>query len=285
MYSKHQHPSQNQHQHPSQSQNQNHYHGHHPAVVVHRGHDDGYHHDHIDDYRSHHDYHIPGDYRHPQVTHYRSSSWGARGTLIAALIFIPIVIVALIANTVTSAVSATSMATFGATATGSALALSTAATFGLGLLIAYGVIGLGCLYSSAKECYSSDRNVFDMLKSRVVNEDGLSFKGVMKSIGAVLWSPFLLVGGLAGMGVKVAVAVYQRPKSSKSSKEEVQQPITTSHEQMSSGLAASKDGQKVVVDKDLPPSQLLNLFSNALKGSSHESVVDSSLGLHSSALF
>jgi hypothetical protein len=268
-------------------------------------------HEHHHSSQSHHHGHVPSYYGHghghfsqgptvvvsdpyPSGYHhhghfYRGSRWGIGATIITGLIVIPIVIVAMIANSTVS-VSAASMATtgaFGATATGSALALSAAATFGLGALIAYGVIGIGFLYSSANECYNSNKNVIDMIKSRVANEDGLSFKGVIKSIGAVLWSPFLLVGGLAGMGAKAAVAVYHRSKSSVPAQVEGEQQITTSHVQMGTDLAPRKDGKEV--DSANEPVQLRTLFAGSLKNSTQKSeemldeLNSSTLGLQNSS--
>lgn len=140
--------------------------------------------------------------------------YGSGALLIGAAILIPAIILALLLSpTVGVAGYAASSMTLGAASVGAATAFS-AATFGLGALALYGVVGLAYLYSSAKECYSGNKSMMDMMHSRVVNEDGLTVKGVLKSIGAVVWSPFLLIGGLAGMGVKAAVNAYNARKSS-----------------------------------------------------------------------
>ncbi len=180
----------------------------------------------------HHDQHTGGSHHHnhphsphtyvttsrppSRVVDYRSNyrppyyvgggSGGGVVFLIGSLIILPIFIVALILKLSVGAMGLTAASLTTAGVAASAIAFS-AATFGIGALAVYGALGLGYLYSSAKECYSSDKNVFDMIKSRVVNEDGVSFKGVMKSIGSVLWTPFLLIGGLAGMGTKAIVNV------------------------------------------------------------------------------
>ncbi|EEZ94593.1 conserved hypothetical protein [Legionella longbeachae D-4968] len=108
---------------------------------------------------------------------------------------------------------AASTMTLGATSAGAATVFS-AATFGLGALVLYSAIGLAYLYSSAKECYSGNKSMMEMMHSRVVNEDGLTVKGIVKSIGAVVWSPFLLIGGLAGVGIKATVNLFNARKSS-----------------------------------------------------------------------
>ncbi|KTC89101.1 hypothetical protein [Legionella cincinnatiensis] len=140
--------------------------------------------------------------------------YGSGALLISAAILIPAIILALLLSpTVGVAGYAASSMTLGAASVGAATAFS-AATFGLGALALYGAIGLAYLYSSAKECYSGNKSMMDMMHSRVVNEDGFTVKGVLKSIGAVVWSPFLLIGGLAGMGVKAAVNAFNTRKSS-----------------------------------------------------------------------
>ncbi|KTD03276.1 hypothetical protein [Fluoribacter gormanii] len=184
-----------------------------------------------------------GRYRY----HYNQGNYAGTGALlIGSFIILPIIIFALIAKFSMGAMAA-SAGVAGAGAA-SAIALN-AATFGIGALVLYGALGLVSLYSSAKECYSSDKNVFDMIKSRVVNEDGLSFKGVMKSIGAVLCSPFLLIGGLAGMGVKAAVNA-RTSKSSGSEKQDVGSEITGSYSEMGSDFLPQK---KATYGKDTNP--------------------------------
>ncbi|KTD11073.1 transmembrane protein [Legionella gratiana] len=164
---------------------------------------------------------------HPQVhivppirphvhVHRRYAYYGSGALLVTAAILIPAIIIAsLLTPTAGVATSyAASSMTLGAASAGAGTAAAfSAATFGIGALLIYGAIGLGYLYSSAKECYSGNKTVMDVMASRVVNEDGFSVKGVLKSIGAVVWSPFLLIGGLAGMGVKAAVNACNTKKS------------------------------------------------------------------------
>lgn len=83
--------------------------------------------------------------------------------------------------------------------------LFSVATLGIGALILYGSIGLAYLYSGARECYNTDKGPFDLLKSRITNEDSWSFKGIISLIGTVLWAPFLFIGGVTGMTVKAIV--------------------------------------------------------------------------------
>ncbi len=87
-------------------------------------------------------------------------------------------------------------------------------TLGIGALILYGSIGLAYLVSSAMDSYKTGQ--ID-IKSRIINEEGLSVKGVINSIGAILWSPFILLGGAAGMLTKTIVNAV----SSKTEKPEV----------------------------------------------------------------
>ncbi len=93
---------------------------------------------------------------------------------------------------------------------------------GLGLALAaiYGVIGLGYLYYGAKDAYNG-KTLGETITSRLFNHEGLSFKGLMQSIGAVIWSPFLILGGLLGKGVKALVNVYNHAKSSEKSNDNV----------------------------------------------------------------
>ncbi|PWY57492.1 hypothetical protein DGG96_01900 [Legionella qingyii] len=169
----------------------------------------------------------------------RSHYAGTGALLIGSFIILPIIIFALTVK-FAFGLAASSLTTAGVAGAGAAGAIAlSAATFGLGALVLYGALGLVSLYSSAKECYRSDKNVFDMIKSRVVNEDGLSFKGVMKSIGAVLWSPFLLIGGLAGMGAKAAVNA-RASKSSGSEKQDVGPEISGSYSEMGSDFHPQK---------------------------------------------
>ncbi|QMT59683.1 hypothetical protein [Legionella sp. PC997] len=138
----------------------------------------------------------------PYRQHYYSGGPGV--VLVGSLVLLPIIIVAVLFNLTMGFTAASTTAGIAGAGAAGALGLNLA-TFGLGGLVLYGALGLVSIYSSAKECYDSNKNVFEMIKSRVVNDDGLTFKGIIKSAGAVLWSPFLLIGGLAGMGVKAAM--------------------------------------------------------------------------------
>ncbi|KTD06200.1 transmembrane protein [Legionella gratiana] len=199
---------------------------------------------------SHHHAHHGRYHRH----YYNSSGWGLGALLISSMILIPIILIALTLKLTVGAVHfvVTSMATSGlagagmgaglrmsavgvgagaGAGVGSTLTFSTA--LGIGAFLVYGAIGMLYLYSSTKECYGSNRNVFHMIKSQVVNEDGLSFTGAVKSIGAILWSPFLLIGGLAGMGAKAAVQAYRSRFSHSKEDEDIEfEEIKTSHTQM-----------------------------------------------------
>ncbi|KTD55676.1 transmembrane protein [Legionella santicrucis] len=204
----------------------------------------------VNNVHTHHHSHHGRYHRH----YYNTSGWGFGSLLIGSMIVIPIILIALILKLTvgafhfaTASMAATGLvgakmgisagigagvSTTGVGASmGSALAFSTA--LGIGALFVYSAIGMLYLYSSAKECYTNNKNVFYMLKSQVVNEDGLSFTGAVKSIGAILWSPFLLLGGLAGMGVKVVVQTYNSRFSQLKEDENIElEEIKTSHSQM-----------------------------------------------------
>ena len=141
--------------------------------------------------------------------------------------------------------SAGLVATSGAAA---AVGVSAATILGIGALVTYGAVGLGYLYFAAKDAYNGDKSLVDIIKSRVFNEDGWSFKGVMTSIGAILWSPFLLLGALAGMGVKATVQAYRlrnasSPRSSDaSSNDEEYSSYNSAQEGM--GVAPQADNGK-----------------------------------------
>ncbi|AWN73784.1 hypothetical protein LEAN103870_08855 [Legionella anisa] len=195
-------------------------------------------------------------YNHHYHDHsYSSTGRGGRVLFVGFFILLPIVVIAAILSSTLGAMSLTtaSLTTAGAgAATAGAIAFS-ASTFGIGALILYGALGLAYLYSSAKECYSSDKNVLDMIKSRVVvTEDELSFKGVMKSIGSVLWSPFLLIGGLSGMAVKAAVNACVSTRSVSSTDKSIQ--MTESYTWMSgNSLGAQHKSGSSRTPKDVPP--------------------------------
>ncbi|KTC89766.1 hypothetical protein OQJ15_01430 [Fluoribacter dumoffii] len=163
----------------------------------------------------------------PSRRFYSTPSSGSSGIyLLVGMILVPVILVALFLKLTLGGMgyTAASMAATGASAASASGAMALgAATFGIGALALYGALGFAYLYSSAKECYRSDKNVFAMIKSRVVNEEGFTAKGVLKSIGAVLWSPFLLLGGLAGMGVKAV-------ENARSAKSPVQKTVDTPSE-------------------------------------------------------
>lgn len=75
-------------------------------------------------------------------------------------------------------------------------------TLSLSALVVYGSIGVAYMFSGAKECYSSEHGPLDLLKSRLTNN------GLVSTIGAILWSPFLLVGGIAGATAKTVVNAF-----------------------------------------------------------------------------
>lgn len=211
---------------------------------------------------------VHNGYHHHHHNHhsYSSTGRGGRVLLVGFFILLPIVVVAAILSSTLGAMSLTtaSLTTAGAGAAG-AMAFS-AATFGIGALALYGALGLAYLYSSAKECYSSDKNVFDMIKSRVVvTEDELNFKGVMKSIGSVLWSPFLLLGGLSGMAVKAAVNACVSTRSVPPTVERAQ--ITESYTVMSNNDLQSKSSHNM--RKDVVPVYS-ELYSKIPKGGEEE---------------
>lgn len=208
---------------------------------------------------------VHNGYHHHHHHSYSSTGRGGRVLLVGFFILLPIVVVAAILSSTLGAMSLTtaSLTTAGAGAAG-AMAFS-AATFGIGALVLYGALGLAYLYSSAKECYSSDKNVFDVIKSRVVNEDGLSFKGVMKTIGSVLWSPFLFLGGLSGMAVKATVNACVSTRSVPPTVESVQ--ITQSYIMMSNNDLQSKSSHNT--RKDVPPVHT-ELYSKIPEGGEKE---------------
>lgn len=81
-------------------------------------------------------------------------------------------------------------------------------SFGISALILYASIGATYLCSAAHECYKTDKGPLDILKSLLIHQEGLSVNGVLNSIGAALWSPFIVLGGLSGMAVKAIVSAF-----------------------------------------------------------------------------
>lgn len=107
--------------------------------------------------------------------------------------------------------TAPTMAIAAITATGSALF-----SFGIGALILYASIGVAYLCSAGHECYKTEKGPLDILKSRMINQDELSVTGVLNSIGAALWSPFIILGGLSGIAIKASVRIFTSPISEQS---------------------------------------------------------------------
>lgn len=137
-------------------------------------------------------------------THYRASR-GLGPIAVGLIMGLPLLVVLGLVGFFTTPMIYTAAAATSAT-------VFSAATFGIGALILYGVIGLAYLYSGAQECYKTDNSILGLLKERIVNKDGLSFKGITSSIGAILWTPFLVLGGLAGMTVKAVVNAFSNSK-------------------------------------------------------------------------
>jgi len=101
---------------------------------------------------------------------------------------------------------------FTATAVGGiSMATSIAGVLGLLLAAVYGVVGLGYLYYGAKDGYKGKR-VDETVTSRLFNQNGSSFKGLMQSISAVICSPFLILGGFLGKATKESINAYNYKK-------------------------------------------------------------------------
>ena len=213
---------------------------------------------------------MPHRHNHPHPNnHYHHRGRFRGGPIGIGAFLIALIIVGIIVG-VNAALTSSAPAA-GLSAVGAATGFSVA-TLGIGAAILYGLGGLAYMFSAAKECYNSDKNVFAMIKSRIVNEDGLSFKGVMKSIGAVLWSPFLLIGGAVGMAVRGGVNAYKKYKASKSadqgdSSEETQSESEQDQQSLSStlqameGLSTTK-GTKVNATPDSDPAKpVVDIFS------------------------
>lgn len=224
-----------------------HNHGHpNGHIHGHPGHNHGHHHGHIHAHHPHVHVLPPLYPNRPFVNvHRRGSYYGAGVLLICAAVLIPALIITSMLNAASYA--ATSM-TLGAASVGAGAAVGfSAATLGLGALLIYGAVGLGYLYSSAKECYSGNKNLMEMMHSRVVNEDGLSVKGVLKSISSVIWSPFLLIGGLTGMGVKAVVNACSKKSSTPivdESAPKVEETRKPTYAEVVKGLGLSKTGNE-----------------------------------------
>lgn len=213
------------------------------------------------------------------------TGWGTGAFLILAFVVAPIFVLALILKLTLGAVglaatSLTAAGVTGASAAGAmALSVGTLGAIGIGALAFYAILGFAYLSSSAKECYNSDKNVFAMIKSRVVNEDGLSFTGVIKSVGAVLWSPFLLVGGVAGMGSKFAAKLF----SSKSSPATESEPLKMSaspYSMLSSDEPTRQSSSRS--EKDREPGNFGSVFSAEQTFADGESLFNSATSFPSS---
>jgi hypothetical protein len=110
-----------------------------------------------------------------------------------------------VTTTLTSSLAgAASISAGGAAAVG-----VTIATLGFAALVMYGIVGVGYLYSAAKEAYNSEKSGLDLVASSFIPQEDWSFRGVLKSAGAVLWLSVMLMGVLSGKAVKAAVQAYK----------------------------------------------------------------------------
>lgn len=76
-------------------------------------------------------------------------------------------------------------------------------TFGLAAV--YCIIGAGYFFSAAQKCFNSEKNVLELFSEFAINKDNLSVKSVISLVGAILWSPFIVLGGGCGMAAKAVV--------------------------------------------------------------------------------
>ncbi|KTC79049.1 hypothetical protein [Legionella cherrii] len=223
-------------------------------------------------------------YSYPQ-SYSTGPGWGSGAFLILAFVVAPIFVLALILKLTLGAVglaatSLTAAGVTGASAAGAmALSVGTLGTLGIGALAFYAILGFAYLSSSAKECYNSDKNVFEMIKSRVVNEDGLSFMGVIKSIGAVLWSPFLLIGGLAGQGSKFAAKLFPS-KSSTATESEPWELKASPYSMLTSDEPANQSRPRSENQRE--PGNFGQVFSGASTFTDEESLFKSATSFPSS---
>lgn len=81
-------------------------------------------------------------------------------------------------------------------------------TIALGAIALYGSIGITYLFSGAKECYDTDKSPLGLLKSRIT-ENSFNVKGVINTLGAILWSPFLLIGGISGVAARAVSNAFR----------------------------------------------------------------------------
>jgi len=95
---------------------------------------------------------------------------------------------------------------------GISMATSFAGVLGLLLAAVYGVVGLGYLYCGVKDGYKGKR-VDETVTSRLFNQNGPGFKGLIQSISAAICSPFLILGGFLGKTIKESINAYNYRKT------------------------------------------------------------------------
>ena len=83
--------------------------------------------------------------------------------------------------------------------------ISAAAASGIAVVGLYGVAGLVNMGFAARESYKSNESVKSLFYSRFFNKDGWTIKGVLKSTNAILFVPFIYLGGYLGKGVQSVV--------------------------------------------------------------------------------
>ncbi|MFA6302414.1 MAG: hypothetical protein WC627_04675 [Legionella sp.] len=119
---------------------------------------------------------------------------------LAFTVFVIIVIAAIIAAATapTATVATTAAVTTAAVSAGATAGLSLLIASGIGAAVAYGVIGLYYAASSAYDAYNNDKSIKDVLVSSVMRPGETGVKSWIKSVSAVLFSPFIVLGAGAG---------------------------------------------------------------------------------------
>lgn len=119
---------------------------------------------------------------------------------LAFTVFVIIVIAAIIAAATapTATVATTAAVSTAAVSGGATAGLSLLVASGIGAAVAYGVIGLYYVVSSAYDAYNNNKSIKDVLVSSVMRPGETGFKSWVKSISAVLFSPFIVLGAGAG---------------------------------------------------------------------------------------
>jgi hypothetical protein len=82
------------------------------------------------------------------------------------------------------------------------------ASFMLGAGFVYCLVGIGYAFSAGKECYEGKKNLATLFKSRII--EGHTVTSIM---GAMIWAPFLVIGGLIGMGANAVRTELDKAKS------------------------------------------------------------------------